>query len=269
MALDERSGHSVLLQMNSGAPHSDGPPPSAGRPEVSLAPGALDRDRRLAATFGLKLATTREISSWQFVRSAGTLELCAPDHEGGYRVTNDVSQGAMARRLRTARRTDPLPRAVGLHRPGTPPDVVDATAGLGRDALVLATLGCDVIALERIPALAFLLRCAADDCGDLPLQVVCADAQAWLAAPPRRPTVVYLDPMFEEQGKAQVKKEMQACRALAGGGDDPAALLAAARAVAAERVVVKRHPQLPPLADGVAHSVHGERVRFDVYLAGS
>lgn len=145
--------------------------------------------------------------------------------------------------------------------------VVDATAGLGRDALVLATLGCPVVALERIPALAFLLQCAADDCGDLALQVLCTEALAWLAAPPQAPTVVYLDPMFEEHGKAQVKKEMQACRALSATADDPAQLLAAARAVATERVVVKRHPQLAPLADGVAHSVTGERVRFDVYLA--
>ena len=59
---------------------------------------------------------------------------------------------------------------------------------------------------------------------------------------------------------------MQACRALAGPPTDTSALLAAARAAARDRVVVKRHPQHPPLADDVSFEVRGDRVRFDVYL---
>ena len=97
-----------------------------------------------------------------------------------------------------------------------------------------------------------------------------AEATAWLEAQAdsgARPAVVYLDPMFAEAGKAQVKKEMQACRALAGAPADAPALLAAARAAAGERVVVKRHPQHRPLADDVSFEVRGDRVRFDVYLS--
>ena len=46
-----------------------------------------------------------------------------------------------------------IARAVGL-KPGRPaPRVVDATAGLGRDAFLLAVLGCQVTALERCAAL--------------------------------------------------------------------------------------------------------------------
>lgn len=180
----------------------------------------------------------------------------------------DPATGALATRLRTARRTDALPRAIGLGRPGAPPRVVDGTAGLGRDAMVLAHLGCEVTAVERVPAFALLLQDAVDRQPGLALHVVCADAVAWLGALPddAAPSVVYLDPMFERTGKAQVKKEMQAARALAGTPEDPAALLRAARAVATERVVVKRHPDLPPVAADVAHRVGGERVRFDVYL---
>ncbi len=37
------------------------------------------------------------------------------------------------------------------------PDVVDATAGLGRDAFVLASVGCRVRMLERNPVVAALL----------------------------------------------------------------------------------------------------------------
>lgn len=198
--------------------------------------------------------------------------LVAPVDRGGFTVAPDPRCAALARRLQTARRTDALPRAVGLARRASPPHVVDATAGLGRDALVLARLGCRVTALERVPALAFLLAQAVDGGGFADrIEVLRVDAVAWLEAldPATAPDVVYLDPMFEATGSAEVQKEMQACRALAGPAEDPLPLLRAALAAAAERVVVKRHRAHPPLAPGVAFAVRGERVRFDVYLTGA
>ena len=102
------------------------------------------------------------------------------------------------------------------------------------------------------------------------VEVILAEATPWLrerSGSPDAPDVVYLDPMFSEAGKAQVKKEMQACRVLAGAPHDAAELLAAARAAARDRVVVKRHPHHKPLADDVSFEVGGDRVRFDVYLA--
>lgn len=53
----------------------------------------------------------------------------------------------------------PLLRAVGL-RKGDPtrPSVLDATAGLGEDAWLLASSGCPVLAVERHPIVAALLE---------------------------------------------------------------------------------------------------------------
>lgn len=236
------------------------------QPVVSLAPGALRSDLLLAEHFGVKVATTPLPDTWQLIRSGGTLQLRAPDTDGDYALGLMSSEPSMARRLRTARRTDPLPRAVGLHRRRVE-RIVDATAGLGRDAMVLASLGCAVTAIERIPALCMLLHLAAEET-ELPIEVVRADATSWLERQPDAPDVVYLDPMFTEQGRAQVKKEMQACRALAGPAEEPSRLLAAARAAARDRVVVKRHPHHAPLADDASFEVGGDRVRFDVYLRG-
>jgi 16S rRNA (guanine1516-N2)-methyltransferase len=178
-------------------------------------------------------------------------------------------RGPLAQRLRSARKTDALPRALGMPRRPTPPTVVDATAGLCRDAMVLARLGCQVTAIERIPALAMLAAALLEgsELGTR-LTIQTGDAEVWLAglSPEQAPAVVYLDPMFAEGGKAQVKKDMQICRALAGPPDDLTGLFAVAKSVATERVVVKRHPDLPPLAPGVSFTVDGERVRFDVYL---
>lgn len=234
--------------------------------EVTLCPNGSGKDVQIAERFGITVATARDTSAWQLVRSMGSMTLCAPLEEGGYSIRVDVAQGPMARRIRTARRTDPLPRAVGLNRRRTV-SVVDATAGLGRDAMVLAHLGCTVIALERVPALCALLQLAIDDLG-AKIEVEKAESTDWLAniSAEQAPDVVYLDPMFSDPGRSQVKKEMQACRALAHETQDEAALLAVARLVAKDRVVVKRHPNNDPIAADVSHAVSSERVRFDVYV---
>jgi len=244
-------------------------PPRRKTIEVTLAPPACGSDLQLAAKFGISLADALDPSAWQLVRHANELRLNAPAAEGPMLLELCTSRGPLAVRLRTARRSDPLPRAIGLPRRQEPPTVLDATAGLCRDAMVLAQLGCRVIAVEQLPALAML---AAEAIGHANfggrLEVVCADAIDYLRALPiaAAPAVVYLDPMFAAAGRAQVKKEMQICRALAGAPEDAEALFAAARAVARERVVVKRHRDLPPLGEDVSFTVESERIRFDVYL---
>lgn len=196
------------------------------------------------------------------------MTLCEPASRGGLVLELDVGKGALARRIREARRDEPLPRACGLHRRTGAAIVFDATAGLCRDAMVLAHLGCTVTAMERVGALAFLADAAIEDTWLADnLQVLAGESAAALAnwsAPP--PHVICIDPMFEAPGKAQVKKDMQVCRALAQPPADAADLLQRARRIALERVVVKRDPAAPPLAPGASFTVDGERVRFDVYL---
>lgn len=244
-------------------------------PEVTLAPTREARDFANAARFRIRIAAARDERSWQLVRSpAGVMELCSPVGPNELRLDLDLARGPLSRRLRGARRTEPLPRACGLARAGRSPVIFDATAGLCRDAMVLAHLGCDVTAVERIAALAFLAHDVVEISWLAPrLAVIAGDAEALLApaSGTAAPDVVYLDPMFANEAsaagkQAQVKKDMQVCRALAGPDDDAGSLLPPARALAKQRVVVKRRHDLPPLADDVSFAVDGERVRFDVYL---
>jgi len=238
-------------------------------PEVTLAPGGCGTDLQIAEQFGLKLATALDPKAWQLVRSAGNLTLRAPQDEGGYEVWVNVTEGPMARRVRTARRTDPLPRAVGMHRRRVE-RVVDATAGLGRDALVLAHLGCTVTALERVPALCALLHNAVEE-SEADVEVVRAEAAPWLrerAGTPEAPEVVYLDPMFPQRDKsAAVKKEMALLQALLGPEEDADVLLDWALAQDVARVVVKRPPRAPELgAVKPSHCISGKAVRYDVHV---
>ncbi len=246
--------------------------PSWQNPEVTLAPSPKASDIDNAERFGIKLATSRDDSQWQLVRTPDRLQLCAPQSLAGLAVDLDVLNGPLARRLRGARCDEPLPRACGVQRYQVGLRVVDATAGLCRDAMVLAALGCIVTAIERVPALAFLANdAAAASWFHSKLTVVGGDAMAWMSQvdAAHRPDVVCLDPMFEQQGRAQVKKDMQLCRALVGPPVGEVELLRAALQVARDRVVVKRDPAAAPLAPGVSFAIAGERVRFDVYLTAT
>jgi 16S rRNA (guanine1516-N2)-methyltransferase len=61
----------------------------------------------------------------------------------------DFVTGAVGHRLRFGGgRGQDLAKAMGL-RAGKTPMIVDATAGLGRDSFLLASLGAQVILIER------------------------------------------------------------------------------------------------------------------------
>lgn len=159
--------------------------------------------------------------------------------------------------------------------------VVDATAGLGRDSFVLADMGCKVMLCEREPVIAAMLAQG--------LQAALASGDEWLLqaarlmilvaadardlAPPQLAStdVIYLDPMFPARDKsAAVKKEMALFHILLGEDSacqDADDLLLWAIAQDISRVVVKRPPRAPVLAGRKpSHSVAGKAVRFDVYV---
>ncbi|MFS2221690.1 16S rRNA (guanine(1516)-N(2))-methyltransferase RsmJ [Pantoea sp. B65] len=188
----------------------------------------------------------------------------------------DFVAGAMAHRRKFGGgRGEAVAKAVGI-KSGYLPDVVDATAGLGRDAFVLASVGCQVRMLERNPVVAALL--------DDGLQRGYQDAEigGWLrqrltllhvssltalSEITPKPDVVYLDPMYpHKQKSALVKKEMRVFQTLVGADTDADGLLAPARQLAKKRVVVKRPDYAPPLANVSTQSaVTTKSHRFDIY----
>lgn len=181
----------------------------------------------------------------------------------------------MQRRLRAGRKQI-LGRALGLHRH---PEltVVDATAGLCRDALTIASLGSRTIALERHPLLHLMHRHEALRLADAPLDATLAEALGNLdfqlgdahdCLPSLRSDVIYLDPMYPKARRHALGGiEMQYLDALLGPAADPATLLASALASHARRVVVKRPRRAAPIS-GPAPSLQmkGNQTRFDIYL---
>ncbi len=235
--------------------------------------------RRLAERFALAWLQRPPASGFFLCLGAAGLEL----HQAGGRAPGAVrvefSGGAMGHRLRFGGgRGQPLARAVGL-KPGYNPSVWDATAGLGRDGFVLASLGCRVTLCERSPVLAALLadglqRAALDpeltDWVDERLRLVAGDARSELAKlnAAQRPDVIYLDPMYPPgKSSVRVKKEMLALQQIIGTDEDACGLLESALACARRRVVIKR-PKRAAALDGPkpAASVASKKTRYDLYV---
>lgn len=170
---------------------------------------------------------------------------------------------------RAAGKQQGLIRAV---KPSAGKLILDATAGWGREAAILASFGAQVMMFERNPVMAALL---ADGLQRLDsrsplsslLSLVPVDTATYLnqLQPEQYPDIIYIDPMHPVRKKsALVKKDMQMLQQLLGTEASSMELILLAQQSARERVVVKwpQHqlPLLPPNA-----SVAGKTIRFDMY----
>jgi 16S rRNA (guanine1516-N2)-methyltransferase len=207
------------------------------------------------------------------------LELRVLDGSKTGAVFVDFASDAMAYRRSHGGglKKEAIAKAIGV-KGNSAPSVVDATAGLGRDGFILASLGCQVTLLERSPIVAALLadglkRAYADTAlGEwLPQRLFLRYGvsshlmQHWEG---EAPDVIYLDPMFPHRKKsAQVKKEMRLFQQLLGVDEDADLLLEPALSLAKKRVVVKRPADAPFLADKKPNmDISSKKHRFDVYL---
>jgi len=173
-----------------------------------------------------------------------------------------------------------IAKAVGLKAGVKELTVLDTTAGLGRDAFILASLGCKVLLVERSPIIGALLldglsRASQDKKGARvveSMEVVIQDAKKVLEAITLDdyPDVVYLDPMFPHEDKNALNKiDMRLIRQVVGDDEDADVLLPLALSKARKRVVVKRTQHAPVLAGCMpSFVVKGKSNRYDIYLTG-
>lgn len=232
--------------------------------------------------------THSDDSPFALVLTEHRLELRKLDEPKLGAIYVDLAGGAVAHRRKFGGgKGQAIAKAAGLNK-GSTPIVLDGTAGLGRDAFVLASLGCKVQMVERHPVVAALLddgleRAKQDsEIGDWVsermslLHASSHDALEQLAADPNfvKPDVVYLDPMYphpeNKKKSALVKKEMRVFQSLVGADLDADGLLEPALALATKRVVVKRPDYANWLNDKKpAMAIETKKNRFDVYVNAS
>ena len=154
---------------------------------------------------------------------------------------------------------------------------VDATAGLGEDSILLAAAGFRVRLYERNPVVYELLRDALERAARYPelaeivgrMEAFHADSVKAMGEREQPPSVILLDPMFPARQKsALVKKKLQMIQKLEQPCDDEARMLLTAMAAKPQKLIVKRPPKGPWLADVKPdHSIEGKAVRFDCFVS--
>ena len=187
----------------------------------------------------------------------------------------DLVDGEVANRaVKASQSNETIAKAIGC-KPHFRPKVLDATAGMGRDAFIMAALGCQVVMQERNRAIYWLLQDALQRFNHsslatslkFPIELLYQD---FFDQEPSENAfdLIYLDPMFPERKKsALVKKEMRLFKRLVGEDNDADALLLKSLDSSVKRVVVKRPKGAPCLAGKKpSHEIKAKKFRYDVYL---
>lgn len=231
----------------------------------------------LSETYGFTLTRHTQDSGFQLTLDDSGLKLYDRNERKQGPIFVDFVTGANAHRRKFGGgKGQAIAKAVGV-KTGPKPSVIDGTAGLGKDAFVLASLGCQVLMVERHPVVRALLR------DGLERAYLDSEVGQWLTQRMAlsehnhiskldplsdKADVVFLDPMYPHREKsALVKKDMRTFQTLVGEDLDSDELLSPALMLANKRVVVKRPDYALPMNEQKpTMAVETKKHRFDVYI---
>jgi 16S rRNA (guanine1516-N2)-methyltransferase len=190
----------------------------------------------------------------------------------------DFVMGAVAHRLRFGGgRGQDIAKAMGF-RNGNTPTIIDATAGLGRDSFLLASLGAHVTMIERSEKMHMLLEQgmerAFNEGGqfrEIIERMTLLKGDAKDIIPTLTAEAILIDPMHpERKNSALVKQDLRQVRDIVGSDEDAADLVRLAIMHAQKRVVLKWPAKADPI-EGVqkcSHQILGKTTRYDVFMTG-
>lgn len=256
---------------------------------VFIAKNSPKKAQLLASKLNLSLDTPHKKNpalwlDWlEDKKQPGLIKLSLCSNQQGP-VNIDFLAGKKAHRMKFGGgKGQPLVRAMGQLENALP-TILDATAGMGGDSFVLASLGFQVQMVERSPIVASLLADALERGQNSEteleaelqqsinnLSLVNANSATYLLEQQPNIDVIYMDPMYpEKKKKAAAKKEMQALQQLVGPDLDSTALLDAALQTAKYRVVVKRPKGAEPVKSAFniqpTTEISSPNTRYDIYV---
>lgn len=172
-----------------------------------------------------------------------------------------------------------IAKAIGLKNKKDP-FVLDATAGFGTDAFIMASLGCRVLMLEKSPIIGALLedglnRFKTQRDSNLELSLKLANSSSYISEiiekDLERPDIIYLDPMYPKKTKSALNKKSMRTLFEIVGYDDKFNLLSLSLKCAKDRVVVKR-PDYAEHLENIKPDIElssGRNSRYDIYILKS
>ncbi|MCR5255137.1 MAG: class I SAM-dependent methyltransferase [Acetatifactor sp.] len=185
--------------------------------------------------------------------------------------------GAMKKRLKQANlERELLVKAARIKNSEGPVRVIDATAGLGEDSLLLAAAGFKVKMFEYDTTIFSLLSDAVERASEdeelkdivKNMEVINGDSIEYLQSGECEADVIFLDPMFPERQKsAAVKKKFQLLQQLERPCGNEEELLSAAFNAKPKKIVIKRPVKGPCLGGKKPdYSLAGKAVRYDCFV---
>ena len=185
-------------------------------------------------------------------------------------------EGPILHRLKYGRgRGQNLAKAVGM-KFNKNRNIIDATAGLGYDSFILASIGAKVTLIERSQKMYELLQNGIDEGmsfgGEIEkiinrMELVFGDSKDIL--PKLSPEVIMIDTMYKDRKKtALVKNNMRLVRDIVGPDSDYIDLLKVALNCATNRVVLKQPRYAEPIKEirKCSHQILGKTIRYDVFM---
>ena len=185
-------------------------------------------------------------------------------------------EGPILHRLKYGRgRGRNLAKAVGM-KFNKNRNIIDATAGLGYDSFILASIGAKVTLIERSQKMYELLQNGIDEGmsfgGEIEkiinrMELVFGDSKDIL--PKLTPEVIMIDTMYKDRKKtALVKNNMRLVRDIVGPDSDYIDLLKVALNCATNRVVLKQPRYAEPIKEirKCSHQILGKTIRYDVFM---
>ena len=155
-------------------------------------------------------------------------------------------------------------------------NIIDATAGLGYDSFILASLGAKVTLIERSQKMHELLQNGINEGvsfgGEIEkiinrMELLFGDSKDIL--PKLKPEVIMIDTMYKDRKKtALVKNNMRLVREIVGPDTDYIELLEVALNCAKNRVVLKQPRYAEPIKDikKCSHQIIGKTIRYDIFM---
>ena len=185
-------------------------------------------------------------------------------------------EGPILHRLKYGKgRGQNLAKAVGM-KFNKNRNIIDATAGLGFDSFILASLVAKVTLIERSQQMHELLQNCINEGisfgGEIEkiinrMELLFGDSKDIL--PKLTPEVIMIDTMYKERKKtALVKNNMRLVREIVGPDTDYIELLEVALNSAKNRVVLKQPRYAEPIKDikKCSHQIIGKTIRYDIFM---
>ena len=185
-------------------------------------------------------------------------------------------EGPILHRLKYGKgRGQNLAKAVGM-KSNKNRNIIDATAGLGYDSFILASLGANITLIERSEQIYKLLQDGISEGmlygGEISkvigrMSLIYGDSKNIL--PQLSPEVILIDTMYKDRKKsALVKNDMRLVREIVGTDSDYTELIEVALKFALNRVVIKQPRYAEPLKEikACSHQILGKTIRYDVHM---